>query len=167
MESSARLRRTPLNPSPRLPATCSKAASIASALVPVIVAIVALNAIPAQSQLKQRLRTHHATNPPVFYQDVLPILQEHCQICHRANGIAPVSLETYEQTKLLADAIRAAVENRSMPPWFADPGVGHFSNDPSLSPEQIATLVTWAKTGAAAGDFRHAPPARRWTSSWT
>ena len=53
-----------------------------------------------------------------------------------------------------------------MPPWFADPAVGHFSNDPSLSPEEIATLVSWSKEGAPAGDARDAPPPRRWAEGW-
>jgi len=29
------------------------------------------------------------TKPPTFYRDVLPILEQHCQSCHRAGGIAP------------------------------------------------------------------------------
>ena len=77
---------------------------------------------------------------PTFYRDVLPVLQGHCQQCHRAGGIAPMAFETYEETRPFATAIRNAVERKSMPPWFADAGVGHFSNDPSLSAEQIAAL---------------------------
>lgn len=53
-----------------------------------------------------------------------------------------------------------------MPPWFADPAVGHFSNDPSLSPEEIAALASWSKEGAPAGDARDAPPPRRWAEGW-
>ena len=38
-----------------------------------------------------------------------------------------------------------------MPPWFADPRYGKFSNDPSLSPQQIATIADWVDAGAPAG----------------
>ena len=44
-----------------------------------------------------------------------------------------------------------------MPPWFADPRYGKFSNDPSLSAEQIKTIAAWADAGAPAGDARDAP----------
>jgi len=37
--------------------------------------------------------------PPTFYRDVLPILQQHCQRCHRPGEIAPMRLVTYAQTK--------------------------------------------------------------------
>src|SRR5690242_19738280 len=70
---------------------------------------------------------------PTFYRDVLPVLQQHCQSCHRAGEIAPMPFVTYEQTRPFAQAIRQAVTSRKMPPWFADACCGHFANDPSLS----------------------------------
>jgi hypothetical protein len=33
---------------------------------------------------------------PTFYQDILPILQDRCQVCHRPGGIAPMPLMTYQ-----------------------------------------------------------------------
>jgi hypothetical protein len=104
---------------------------------------------------------------PSFYRNVLPILQQHCESCHRAGGIAPMSFETYEGTRGYAAAIRGATQDKSMPPWFAIPGVGRFSNDPSLSPEQIATLAAWADAKAPAGDPRDAPPPIRWAEGWS
>ncbi len=103
---------------------------------------------------------------PTFYRDVVPILQGHCQSCHRAGEIAPTSLETYDETKAQAAAIAIAARNRVMPPWFADPHIGHFSNDPSLTEREIATLVAWAGSGAMAGDPHDAPPPREWTHGW-
>jgi mono/diheme cytochrome c family protein len=108
-----------------------------------------------------------AKNPPTFYRDVLPILQEHCQSCHRAGGIAPMPFETAQQTGPYAAAIHQATQNKSMPPWFADANVGHFSNDPSLRPEQIATLAAWAEARAPVGEERDAQPARMWAESWS
>jgi hypothetical protein len=106
-------------------------------------------------------------NPPTFYRDVLPILQQHCQDCHRTGGIAPMSFETYEQTEPFVGAISHAAQNKSMPPWFADANVGRFSNDPSLAPEQIATLAAWAAAKAPSGDAQDAPPPRHWAQSWS
>ena len=70
---------------------------------------------------------------PTFYKDILPVLQDHCQVCHRPGGIAPMSLVTYQQAKGSGLAIKQAVVSKQMPPWFADPRYGKFSNDPSLS----------------------------------
>jgi mono/diheme cytochrome c family protein len=104
---------------------------------------------------------------PTFYDDVLPVLREHCQVCHRAGGIAPMAFETYEQVRPYAEAIRLAAEKRTMPPWFADPSVGKFSNDPSLTDAQIALLAAWAKANAPAGNTGQAPPAKKWADRWT
>jgi len=116
--------------------------------------------------------TSHSQKTPerprvTFYRDVLPILQGHCQVCHRSEGIAPMSFETYDQTRHYAEAIRLATQNRSMPPWFAEKGIGKFSNDPSLSDQQIATLAAWVKSGAAAGNLAEAPAPRKWSGRWT
>jgi hypothetical protein len=80
--------------------------------------------------------------------------------------MAPLAFETYEQTRPFALPIREAVQKRSMPPWFADPCCGHFSNDPSLSLEQIRTFAAWADAHAPAGDVRDAPPPVHWTEGW-
>jgi len=104
---------------------------------------------------------------PTFYKDVLPILQEHCQVCHRAGGIAPMAFETYLQAKRFAGAIRVATQNRTMPPWFAVRGIGKFSNDPSLGEEQIAELAEWAERHAPAGNPAEAPAERKWLGRWT
>jgi hypothetical protein len=104
---------------------------------------------------------------PTFHREVLPILQGHCQECHRAGGIAPMAFETYAQVRPYAAAMGAATRSKTMPPWFADTQVGKFSNDPSLSKEEIATLSAWADSGAPAGKPAEAPAPRKWAENWT
>src|SRR6266446_1091781 len=108
-----------------------------------------------------------ATNAPTFYRDVLPILELHCQSCHRAGGIAPMPFETYEETRPFAGAIARATQDKSMPPWFADPKVGQFSNDPSLKPAEIRTLAAWADSKSPAGSAKDAPSSRLWVEGWS
>jgi hypothetical protein len=73
---------------------------------------------------------------------------------------------TYDQVRRHAPEIRDAVREKQMPPWFADPGVGSFSNDPSLTTEEIATLVNWVDSGMPAGIPSQAPSIPRWTEGW-
>jgi Copper type II ascorbate-dependent monooxygenase, C-terminal domain len=127
-----------------------------------VVGLMLLLCVPVGAQ-----ETEVGANTPTFYRDVLPVLQERCQVCHRAGGIAPVAFQTYEGTRPYAAVIRSAVEKRSMPPWFEEKGVGHFSNDPSLSEEQIAMLSAWATANAPAGNAADAPPPKKWADRWT
>jgi len=106
-------------------------------------------------------------NAPTFYRDVLPVVQEHCQVCHRAGGVAPMAFQTYEETRAYAGPIAEAVSSRQMPPWFAEKGIGHFSNDPSLTAGQIVSVAAWADAGAPAGNLADAPPPRKWAERWT
>src|SRR5262249_130418 len=76
--------------------------------------------------------------------------------------VAPMSFLTYTEVRPWAKAIKAAVATRKMPPWFADPQVGHFSNDRSLSQSEIDKLVAWADAGAMEGDAKDAPQPKQW-----
>ena len=80
--------------------------------------------------------TDTAPPPPAkatFYKDVLPILQNNCQSCHRPGEVAPMSLLTYEDARPWSVAIKMAVLTKKMPPWYADPEYGHFSNERKLT----------------------------------
>jgi Copper type II ascorbate-dependent monooxygenase, C-terminal domain len=118
------------------------------------------------AQIAAKVGQLQSQPPPTFYKDVLPILQDHCQNCHRAGEVAPMPLETYDQTRPWADIMAHTVAMRMMPPWFADPRYGHFANDPSLTEKQIAAIVEWAKGGAPGGDPLDAPPLKKWREGW-
>src|SRR5712671_3675627 len=111
-------------------------------------------------------RASASSSAPGFYKDVLPILQQHCQTCHRAGEIAPMALVTYAQARKYAAEMKRMTSSRMMPPWFSDPRFGHFSNDLSLTPAQIATIADWADAGAPAGNPRDASPTPRWAHGW-
>lgn len=82
---------------------------------------------------------------------VKPIFDAHCVQCHHADGIAPFALTTYTDARAYRFAIRAAVENRTMPPWPAKRGIRPYRYDISLSDEQIATISAWVNAGAPEG----------------
>lgn len=114
------------------------------------------------------LATHADDNAPTsrltFTKDILPILQENCQTCHRAAGtklsgmIAPMALTTYQEVRPWAKSIASSVSVRQMPPWDASPKFhGVFANERTLAQEQIDTIVAWVKSGAPRGRAEDAP----------
>jgi mono/diheme cytochrome c family protein len=104
---------------------------------------------------------------PTYYRDVLLILRQHCVICHRAGGIAPMSFETYEAAARYAYLIRNVTHDKAMPPPFSVPLAGRVTNDPSLTPAQISTLAAWANLKAPAGDPRDAPAVSLGSAPWS
>ena len=101
-----------------------------------------------------------------FHKDIEPILQRNCQTCHRPGQIAPMSFLTYQSVRPWAKAMKAATLSRKMPPWFADPAVGHFTNDRSLKPSEIDVISKWADSGAPEGDAKDAPAPIQWPEAW-
>jgi hypothetical protein len=105
---------------------------------------------------------------PTFTKDIAPVLQRSCQNCHRPDGVAPMSLVTYEDVRPWARAIkqRTGIGPRAgvMPPWYVEKNIGiqQFHNDPSLSDDEIATIAKWADNGAPRGNPGDLPPPRQW-----
>ena len=104
---------------------------------------------------------------PTFNKDILPILQKNCQECHRPGAIAPMSFVNFNETRPYARAIAKAVVNRTMPPWFADPTVGHFENARYLSASDITAFTEWAEKGSLEGDAKDRPAPVVFNDGWT
>ena len=120
--------------------------------------------------------TNEIASQPTFYRDILPVLQENCQDCHRPNGanmggmVAPMAFETYAETRPWAKAMAREVASRGMPPWHASPAQhGLFKNERTLTQSEIDLIVAWAKTGAKRGNPADAPirVARDTSVDWT
>ena len=96
---------------------------------------------------------------PTFADDVAPIFYESCVTCHRPGEIAPMALISYQDVRPWARSIKNKVQTRAMPPWHLDKNIGlqDFLNDPSLSDDQIATIVKWVDTGAPEGNPANTP----------
>ena len=107
-----------------------------------------------------------AAAAPTFYKDALPILQARCQECHRPGEAAPFSLMTYKEARPWAKAIKTAVSTKKMPPWFANPAHGKFSNDRSLPQTEVDTLTRWVDQGAKEGNAKDAPKPMEFASGW-
>ncbi len=99
-----------------------------------------------------RVSLHNQKKDVSYAKQVAPILREKCVSCHQAGGIAPWAMDSYDRVKGWSAMMREVLMNRRMPPWHADPAIGSFSNDRSLSVEQIRTLVHWIDASAPRGE---------------
>jgi mono/diheme cytochrome c family protein len=99
---------------------------------------------------EQQARAQHANIS--YSEEIAPMLAENCVACHRQGGIGPWAMNDYNMVRGFSLMIREVVRTQRMPPWHADPAVGHFSNDRSLTPEETQTLVHWIEAGAPRGD---------------
>ena len=105
-----------------------------------------------------------ATPAPTFTKDVAAIFQAKCEACHRPDSIAPMSLRTYEEARPWARSIKTRVAARQMPPWHIDKTIGiqEFSNDRSLTDQELDTVVRWVDAGAPKGDIKDMPKPVEW-----
>ncbi len=125
-------------------------------LAPAVVGLAAPTALKAQPAV--------TPGEPTFTKDIAPILQRSCQNCHRPDGVAPMSLITYEDARPWARAMkhRTGIGPKAgvMPPWYIEKNVGiqKYKDDPSLGDEEIAKIAKWADSGAPRGNPDDMPP---------
>lgn len=93
----------------------------------------------------------HAQTKPTYYLNIEPIIKKNCMSCHRPGGIAPFSLQTYDEVAAKGNFIGHVTKTKYMPPWKADPTYQTFRNETKLSPEEIETIQRWIATGLAKG----------------
>jgi mono/diheme cytochrome c family protein len=92
------------------------------------------------------------TTKVTWDREIAPIFQARCVECHTADRTGAIALSTYQQARPWAAAIKEEVLTRRMPTWHAARGYGDFTNDPSLSPFEIALIAAWVDGGAPETD---------------
>lgn len=111
-------------------------------------------------------RNYEVKSNITYSKEVSRIIQNNCQSCHRPDGVAEFyPWMDYSDTFAMADMIKEVVVDRRMPPWHADPKYGIFSNDRSMSEEDINTLVSWVDAGCPEGDKADLPEPRVYSTS--
>jgi hypothetical protein len=78
-----------------------------------------------------------------------------------------MSLITYDEARPWARAVKQKVVAREMPPWGADPHIGKFANDPSLSEAEITTIAAWVDGGAPEGNRADLPKPPTFVEGWS
>lgn len=98
-----------------------------------------------------------------WHQDLAPVIVSKCGGCHVEGGIAPFSLQTYEEAKPFAAMLLSAVERKVMPPFLAETtdicAPRHdFKDDPRLTDAELEQLRAWVDQEAPEGDASAARP---------
>lgn len=145
-----------------------------SVRAPILAALVALVLGTACETAKGPTRDGASSTPVhvpslevvTFAKHIAPLLQRHCQECHRPDSVAPFSLLAYEQAYAHRAKIQKMVQTRKMPPWKAVPGYGEFADVRRLSDEEIGLFERWVAAGAPRGDDRDLPAPRRFRTGW-
>lgn len=106
---------------------------------------------------------------PVSYaKEVAPILERKCVHCHSPGNIGSWAMTSHRRVKGMASMIEETLLTRRMPPWDADPHVGRFADNPSLTVAEAQTLLRWIHQGAVRGEepdpleSLSVPPADDW-----
>ncbi|MBY0587654.1 redoxin domain-containing protein [bacterium] len=94
------------------------------------------------------------------------IFQNRCLNCHRDDEIGPFSMERFDEVAGWADMIAEVVDQERMPPWFASPAHGKFSNDARLTAEEKKLISDWVKGGAPLGDPAKVPVVAARSDAW-
>ena len=135
------------------------------------VALVATFALQSEANAQATFASSQDNADVTYAADVAIIIQNNCQVCHRAGGIGPMELITYEDVQRYAPLIKIKVRDRVMPPYYYDTDIGiqELQHDWRLSQEDINTVVAWVDQGAPLGDPADMPPPAdlRATDDWS
>ncbi|MDY3557652.1 redoxin family protein [Gemmata sp. JC673] len=122
----------------------------------------ATRAIGCHIDPKERTVTSDAVT---YHRDVAPILQKHCQSCHRPGDAGPFALLSYKQAVNWSADIVHYTQNRDMPPWKPTAGL-EFVNARTLTIRELDTLAQWEKNGCPEGDPKDAPAPPKLSDGW-
>jgi peroxiredoxin len=102
-----------------------------------------------------------------YSREIARIFQNRCVECHREGEIGPFALTSYDEALGWGETIREVVVDQGrMPPWFADPAIGHFINDARLSDEEKRQISAWVDAGCPEGDPQDLPEPRVFADGW-
>jgi peroxiredoxin len=101
-----------------------------------------------------------------YSNQIARIMENRCIECHRKGEVAPFTLTSFDDTVAWSETIREVVNEGRMPPWFADPRYGQFSNDCRMSDEEKKQIATWIDNGCPEGNRDDLPEPRKFVEGW-
>ena len=90
-----------------------------------------------------------------YERDIRPIVETRCLSCHVEQGIAPITLSSYDQIRKYRKNIILQVDSGRMPPWPADPDYSQFVGQLCLRSGERDTLLNWLNGELNRGTLIH------------
>jgi hypothetical protein len=129
-------------------------------MIGVVTAAVGLNV--------ERGETHKPiTSKYTYSEDIFPILRERCGRCHVPDGVAPMSLMTYQEAFPWGESVRAEVIAKHMPPWHVEEGSVRFKNQPTITSSEIDKILVWVSGSYPRGNLQYVPPPVAVQKDWS
>jgi peroxiredoxin len=101
-----------------------------------------------------------------YSNQIARIFQDRCVECHRQGQIGPFPLTSYDEVLGWGEMIREVVDQRRMPPWYANPEHGTFANDRSMPADEKELIARWVENGQPEGDPADLPEPREFAEGW-
>ncbi len=116
-------------------------------------AVLAMLGVTGQAQAQSALSIN--TGEVTYADHVAQIITDNCVVCHHEGGGGPMQLTNYEQVRPWAPLVQYRVENREMPPYAYDHGIGihELQGDWRLEQSEIDIITAWVQQGAQEGDW--------------
>ena len=102
-----------------------------------------------------------------YNEHLFPIFRDNCGSCHKTDGIAPMSLVTYQEAYPWAQSIREEILGLRMPPGQAEDGFGSFTVNHALSAEEMDMILEWSSGGYPQGPRNLQPQTIADSNSWS
>lgn len=101
-----------------------------------------------------------------FCGQVIGVLQRNCVECHHEGDIGPFALTDYDEVVGWGDMMVEVIDNGRMPPWHADPSVGHFTNARHMTDADKQIIRDWVEQGMPYGDAEQLPDPIEFPTGW-
>jgi hypothetical protein len=106
------------------------------------------------------------TSRHTYNHDVFPIFRDRCSRCHVRDGVAPMSLVTYEDAIPWAQSLQTELIGGTMPPATADIGYGAIKHAQPLAGKDLDVILDWATGGSPRGPGGEASPTVTLKNDW-
>ena len=100
---------------------------------------------------------HAFGDDPTTFDNVRPIIADHCSICHNSNGEAPFALLTFDDVQRRGKQIVEVTQRRYMPPWLPRESDFPFAHDRAMSESEIDAIQNWFAAGMKRGTSSSEP----------
>ena len=112
-------------------------------------------------------QTEISSDQITYSRHIAPILQRHCQNCHRPDQVAPFSLLNYQDAKIWSTEIVSYTQKRLMPPWKAAKGYGEFKREKWMEDWEVDLLSDWVESGMIEGNLTDLPIPIIFNDGWS